>query len=182
MATKGLPEHRGNTEKTSKLGANMGKKSKPVVNTGKKSKLVVKSITGAKQESLKAEIKPPQCLKEVRPYLIEMAKRDKDYAEILQHKLEKKPKSEIILLDDDHPSKRISHVWDELGTTPDGALVAYRKQRILVPRKARRGIINLAHGEHLGWVGIANKVSKKYYWCLLKTNVQKALAECKDCV
>ena len=60
-------------------------------------------------------------------------------------------------------------------------LVTYKKLRILVPKKARKNIIKLAHDEHLGRVGIAYKVSKRYYWSHLKSDVQEVLADCEQC-
>ena len=72
-------------------------------------------------------------------------------------------------------------MWDNLRLAADSKLVTYKKIRILVPRKARKHLIKLAHDEHLGSVGIACKVCKRYYWSHLKSDVPEVMADCEQC-
>ena len=117
----------------------------------------------------------------IRKHLIDSAKREDNYKEILRNLLEKKKKEEILTFDESHPSRKYRTVWENLGISEEGELVTYKKTRILVPRKARKSIIMLAHNEHLGRVGVALKICKKFYWPQLMTDVQEYLADCKDC-
>ena len=63
----------------------------------------------------------------------------------------------------------------------EGDLITYKKTRFLVPRRARKSIIMLAHDEHTGIYGITTKIRGKYYWPHLQVDMEEYLKSCKDC-
>ncbi len=85
----------------------------------------------------------------------------------------------------DHPAHCYKGVWDQLSTRQgsDGHfLLILDGARIVVPRRARKRILDFLHRRHAGIVKTQQAARQLYYWPSMSAAVSDAVEKCELCV
>ncbi len=109
------------------------------------------------------------------------AKEDDDYQKLLGAHL---GGARVQNLPPDHPAHRYKGVWDQLSTRdgPDVlSLLILDGARIVVPRRARRRILELLHLPHAGVAKTLQAAHQLYYWPGMSAAVSDVVEKCKLC-
>ncbi len=109
------------------------------------------------------------------------AQEDNDYQKLLGAHLRG---TSVRNLPPDHPAHCYEGVWDQLSTRddPDGRLLLVLDgARIVVPRRARKRILELLHRPHAGVVKTQQAASQLYYWPGMSAALSDAVEKCELC-
>ncbi len=109
------------------------------------------------------------------------AQEDDDYQKLLGAHL---GGTSVRNLPPDHPAHCYKGVWDQLSTTEGPAgrlLLVLDGARIVVPRRARRKILELLHRPHAGVVKTQQAARQLYYWPGMSAAVSDAVEKCELC-
>ena len=63
----------------------------------------------------------------------------------------------------EHPATSLQSLWDRLSTM-DGKLIVLDGTKVLVPRKARRGLLQDGHKSHCGAEKMKTLFRQLYHW------------------
>ena len=121
-----------------------------------------------------AEVKTDLALKE----LSEAASEDPTYKEIMKAIMDKKALKD---LPTDHPGTIFKGIWDFL-CVDDRYNLLLCNDRILVPKLARRGILEKLHGSHCGITKTYNNAKQLYFWPAMKSDIKNFVSSCEECI
>ena len=103
------------------------------------------------------------------------ASDDQDYKQIVQAIRDGiMPKN----LPPQHPGRMYKSDWHLLGT--DGNLVTMG-DRVLVPRRSRKDLLNMLHETHLGFKKMFSLASQLYFWHGMRKEVAQIVDVCEQC-
>ncbi len=87
-------------------------------------------------------------------------------------------------LHSNHLAKAIISIWDSLSLmqTEKGYLLLIDNDRILVPSKARQGLMKALHGGHLGADKMNNTARSRYWWPDIRKDIKDYGDNCLTCV
>ena len=77
-----------------------------------------------------------------------------------------------------HPGRTYKSDWHLLGT--DNHLVTMG-DRVLVPRKARKDLLNMLHDTHLGFKKMYSLANQLYFWHGMKKDISQVVDVCEQC-
>merc|ERR1712020_310447 len=112
--------------------------------------------------------------------LIQKAKTDEDYMAVVAALREAKdPKN----LNATHPAKLYSSVWGQLSLLDENAetLIVLDSDRIVIPKNARKEILELLHKSHNGIVKTRKLAQQLYYWPKINHDIQTMVESCEEC-
>lgn len=115
--------------------------------------------------------------------LMEAAKKDKGYQEVLAEVASCRSREELRLLPKEHPARSLSQQWDEMGVIqgPGGKLLIYQGSRLVVPSACRARIKAFLHLAHLGQKLTYEAGKLRYFWPSMREELFKVTASCTIC-
>ena len=112
-------------------------------------------------------------------FLFEAA-QEEEYVQIVEaFKKEAKLKD----LPQQHPAREFRDVWDNLSLIDEkeGALLVLDDTRIVVPRTARRKVLEKLHLSHSGVSKTRRTAAERYYWPHLSKTIAQVCEACEVC-
>ena len=90
-------------------------------------------------------------------------------------------RSDVRSLPPDHPARQYRSIWSSMGTDSNSGLMIIDGRRIVVPRKARKGIIDALHEPHAGMEKTKRAARQLYYYPEINTDIEKTVNSCDAC-
>ena len=112
--------------------------------------------------------------------LVEEAKNDQQYAEVVKMIREGFPQKQLKTLHSNHPAKTLCAEWDDLGVIGD--LLTYQGSRLVIPRACRKQILEKLHLPHQAYVRTYKNAKELYFWKSLSRDVKNLTESCEDCI
>ncbi len=119
---------------------------------------------------------------EAAGWLFQAATEDKDYQRLLQAHGKG---TAVSNLPPSHPAHSYRGVWDQLSlrSGPDGLLLLVLDgARLVVPRTARKRVLELIHLPHAGVVKTQQAARQIYYWPGMSAAVEDTVKTCDKCI
>ncbi len=104
-----------------------------------------------------------------------MAQECPEYKQLIEIFLSKKPLSS---LPQTHPAKQFQGYWNDISLHEN--LLLYQ-DRIIVPRSARKEILNLMHSSHDGIVTMRQLAKAFYFWPGQSNQIKQTVENCEAC-
>ena len=109
--------------------------------------------------------------------LSEAALSDAAYQEVIRAVQDRK---DLQNLSDDHPGQWFKNQWDALSVEETYGLLLYH-ERIVVPRLARKKILELLHIQHTGITKTYQNARQLYFWHAMKNDIKNLVSSCDEC-
>ena len=123
-------------------------------------------------QNLKVEVNDPQLQN-----LINVATNCAEYKKIQDAVSEKK---NLCDLPGDHPARQFRNQWNAMAFDDNFGLLTFHG-RIVVPREARKNILETLHLQHTGQVKTWKNARQLYFWPGLKNDIDQMVGNCQDC-
>ena len=123
-------------------------------------------------QNLKVEVNDPQLQN-----LIDVATNCVEYKKIQDAVSEKK---NLCDLPGDHPARQFRNQWNAMAFDDNFGLLTFHG-RIVVPREARKNILETLHLQHTGQVKTWKNARQLYFWPGLKNDIDQMVGNCQDC-
>ena len=112
--------------------------------------------------------------------ITDVAAEDKEYADTIKMLLEEK---DVNNLPGNHPAKALRPCWDDLSVTKinDVDLLAKDESKIVVPRGARKAVMERLHRNHAGMTKTKELARQLYFWPGITKDIEDMVASCSTC-
>lgn len=110
---------------------------------------------------------------------INTAAKDDDYKAVIQVILDRVA---VTNLPPNHPGRLLANSWNLLSVSEDKKLIIFNGSRILVPKEARREVLNFLHRSHSGLVKTKKLAQELYYWPTMANDVKQKVESCEACI
>ena len=124
-------------------------------------------------QTLKVEAEDPQLQN-----LIKVADSCPEYKEIKEAVIAKK---NLNMLPDNHPARQFRNQWKAISFEVDFGLLTFHG-RIVVPREARKHVLETLHVQHTGVVKTWRNARQLYFWPGIKHDISQMVGNCQQCV
>ena len=84
-------------------------------------------------------------------------------------------------LPDTHPAKQFRQQWNALSCETSLGLLTFHG-RIVVPREARKTVLESLHVQHTGMVKTWRNARQLYFWPGIKNDINLIVSSCQECV
>ena len=112
--------------------------------------------------------------------LIAKAKTDTDYLAVVNALRADKSLKD---LPSTHPARLYSSVWKQLSLLDQNeeTLILFNSDRIVIPKVARKEILDLLHKAHTGIVKTRKQAQQLYYWPQINADIKTMIESCNEC-
>ena len=90
-------------------------------------------------------------------------------------------KKELKMLPSEHPARKYLRFWKVLAFEADVGLLSIHG-RIVVPKEARKAILQSLHAQHTGILKTWKNARQLYYWPGMKNDIVQMVGNCQQCV
>ena len=87
---------------------------------------------------------------------------------------------ELSSLPEDHPARRLKHVWGRISLSNDGVLIV-DEDKLYLPPGARKKVLQQLHESHCGYGKTLQTARSLYFWPSMKYDIRNIVDNCEAC-